>query len=481
MSSDLWRNFAEPDDLSENPWAQPTITGLDHTNETLPQDDWSIDAANDDGHRSTTGWGHYSEILVNDIPTVSSTNFPAKPSEERRVLWSDSRPHQSADNPWEIPPTPVDSEIWRERNPRRSQGENAVEEDDFGDFEDPIAVPGVSEDNPKVTNISGKETAVRVFAHQRVFITNPPTAPQIEVLRKAAPNEQNAEFNHLSVGIPETTDEWPEWAEFSPVTVESNGKSTNNDNISTASNHPPKSLAHLQPHSEKWTTKAQDIKTSGPPNQLKPTNVPPPSILISLVATLVQKLPSQIEIVMQRPSISKTPQKSLEGALRGCILSLRVAARIISGRKMRWKRDRYLLQSMSIGPAQSKPGGMKLVGVDKAEARREDREALEFVRIWKQNLGRIRAALATVNNRIAGQPLALPDVSDSSTVQTVHVHDGGLTASECCFLCGLRRNERVAQVDSGVLDSFGEWWAKYWGHAECKTFWEEHEKYLRQR
>jgi len=35
----------------------------------------------------------------------------------------------------------------------------------------------------------------------------------------------------------------------------------------------------------------------------------------------------------------------------------------------------------------------------------------------------------------------------------------------------LKRDERVARVEFGVEDSFGEWWVEHWGHRTCRNFW----------
>jgi hypothetical protein len=43
------------------------------------------------------------------------------------------------------------------------------------------------------------------------------------------------------------------------------------------------------------------------------------------------------------------------------------------------------------------------------------------------------------------------------------------------------RDERVANVDAHVEDSFGEWWTEHWGHLECRLFWEENQASLAQR
>lgn len=123
---------------------------------------------------------------------------------------------------------------------------------------------------------------------------------------------------------------------------------------------------------------------------------------------------------------------------------------------------------------------MKLTGVDKAEVTREDREAADVVRVWKEQLGRLRSAVAVANGAIkdSASHLAIPDIGDNMQVKT---EQGGLTAPKQCVICGLKREERVVRVDVGVEDSFGEWWVEHWGHRSCRNFWLEHEGKLKHR
>ncbi len=64
---------------------------------------------------------------------------------------------------------------------------------------------------------------------------------------------------------------------------------------------------------------------------------------------------------------------------------------------------------------------------------------------------------------------------------TVRATPGALTDKKACFLCGLKREERVIGVDGEVEDSFGEWWVEYWGHRGCVNWWIEWEGKLRGR
>jgi len=146
-----------------------------------------------------------------------------------------------------------------------------------------------------------------------------------------------------------------------------------------------------------------------------------------------------------------------------------VLARVIAGRKHRWKRDTRLAQSVRIGPATSAAGGkggMKLVGVDRAESAREDKEVGEVVRAWRVQAGKVRSAVVG-----AGVATAVPDVVETLGVRSATAAEGAMTAPRACAFCGLKRDERVARVESGVEDSFGEWWVEHWGHRTCRNFW----------
>ncbi|KAK4456254.1 hypothetical protein QBC34DRAFT_389411 [Podospora aff. communis PSN243] len=215
-----------------------------------------------------------------------------------------------------------------------------------------------------------------------------------------------------------------------------------------------------------------------------PTNIPPPSILLSIFPQLLDLAStSLLKPVSSLPASSQQRVLS-NGAtvlfLRGYLALATVAARIIAGRKQRWHRDKFLMQGMAISAAtSSKTRGMKLAGVDKAQAAREDREATEVISVWKQQVGRLRTAVAAANAASgADGSLKVPELS---AVLSAHVVQGVPTAPKACVICGLKRDERIAKVDFEVEDSFGEWWVEFWGHRDCKNFWLEHEAKLRSR
>lgn len=134
-----------------------------------------------------------------------------------------------------------------------------------------------------------------------------------------------------------------------------------------------------------------------------------------------------------------------------------------------------LAKSMSISAAGSKD--MKLVGVDKTQTARENREAADVIAAWREHVGRLRAAVATANAEYKAN-LRIPELSENMVIQTAKMVP---TARWPCVICGLKREERVFKVDLDVQNSFGEWWVEHWGHRACKNFWLKHEQRLRQR
>ncbi|TVY85562.1 hypothetical protein LSUE1_G000069 [Lachnellula suecica] len=233
-----------------------------------------------------------------------------------------------------------------------------------------------------------------------------------------------------------------------------------------------------------WDT-ADQVTTPAPTATMSPppSNIPPPSVLLTLFPPLFD-LPqtSLFKAVSNQPFSLKNrilSDPSTTTFLRAYLLIATVAARILVGRKQRWKRDTLLSQAMKIGPSGGK-GGMKLAGVDKAEAVREEREAADVVRVWKEQMGRLRSAVAVANSSIkdSGSHLTIPEIGD---VMQVKAQEGGMTAPKQCVICGLKREERVAKVDVRVEDSFGEWWVEHWGHRACRNFWQEHEGKLKHR
>ena len=219
-----------------------------------------------------------------------------------------------------------------------------------------------------------------------------------------------------------------------------------------------------------------NVSILGPP----PSNIPPPSVLLPVIATIFGSLATNLKTVTSHPPLDQPITLS---QIRTLLSVVRAAARILAGRKFRWKRDNILAQSMKIGPAHSgKAGGMKLAGLDKAESRREDQDAAEALQIWKQQVGPLRSMIAALNSQLpVHERSKIPEIADNMPIRQGKPSEGVVSAPKCCFLCGIKRDERVAKVDVDVEDSFGEWWVEHWGHIDCVDFWESHKESLRQR
>ncbi|KAK2935932.1 hypothetical protein FoTM2_003875 [Fusarium oxysporum f. sp. vasinfectum] len=259
-------------------------------------------------------------------------------------------------------------------------------------------------------------------------------------------------------------DEWDAWDDFTA----SDNKKANASTGKAPEGWDWDAVDNVQPsHKE-----SQD---DAPP----PINVPPPSVILSAFPDLLNSgtaffKPMSGHSTSIKQRILSDP-KATE-FLRGYMLLATTAARVIAGRKQRWHRDKILAKSMSISAAGSK--GMKLAGVDKTQAAREDREAADVVAVWREQVGRLRSAVAAAKSVDKNLSLQVPEISENMQVHTAKMVP---TAPRACIICGLKRDERVAKVDYEVEDSFGEWWLDHWGHKACKNFWIEHEQKLRQR
>ena len=200
-----------------------------------------------------------------------------------------------------------------------------------------------------------------------------------------------------------------------------------------------------------------------PSGEQPPTNVPPPGVLLSLFplffADAQEKLfkPMAAQMLPMRNKLLAEP--GTIAYLQGYVMLASVAAHIIAGRKLRWKRDQHLSQGMRIGPASSRAtSGMKLTGIDRGENLKEEREASDVVRAWKDQIGRLRHVISGVNQIKAGTLGPAPDMQETMPVRTLKQSEGGVPARQPCMLCGLKRDERVTAADLTIEDSFGEWW-----------------------
>lgn len=202
---------------------------------------------------------------------------------------------------------------------------------------------------------------------------------------------------------------------------------------------------------------------------VRPTNIPPPSVLLQIIPSLLEEFRLQLDGTKRGSTASKAE------VVMDLVKTLRAASRIIAGRTLRWKRDMILSQSMKIGPASGKSSGMKLSSVSKGESIKEEQEAVGVLEVWRHHTSAFNLAIQSSGER------PVPVITDKIRVNTVTAVQGALKASHACALCGLKRDERLPKLDDDAQDSFGDWWIEHWGHTDCKWFWEENSSKLYQR
>ena len=512
MSSDLWAEFAkDPQDPSANPWSQSsadvpaTPKESNHAHISLAV---SLDTC--DQPPSTK-----SKRLQKSYAPLPTTEQWTESTDQHQIIWGDEQSDVFSSSPWNASQSTRTEESLLPASSRAEFPVLMPQEEDFGDFAEVEAVPTQTPQPSSSQMASAFHSTLPKTTENNVFgLLSAPTVEKdmhhdpwagVESLGRLTLPTYEAENDKHSIGanpggftpiqasesVHKSTEvpyEVEEWGEFSPDLREfaqpsRNQISPHGGSGSTIAEVAPVTLHHSSSAPEEaLPKKTAQPKTTKLIYALPPTNVPPPSILLSFLSTLILALPQHVAgIICQAPS-PKANLMTLSNAQIRCLLSFRVATRILAGRKLRWKRDIHLSQSMKIGPASAgRSGGMKLTGVDKAEAQREDREAAEIVRVWKTNLGTTRAALAASNGRVGGPPLVLPEISEQPLLRTAKVAEGAITATKSCFLCGLKRDERISILDDDISDSLGEWWADYWGHVECQSFWEQYEQLLRER
>jgi len=219
--------------------------------------------------------------------------------------------------------------------------------------------------------------------------------------------------------------------------------------------------------------------TPAPAANVRPTNIPPPSVLLELFLDVFENLHQEATLAKSRLRSSTSPSTDVSTTASNIHNATQSAARVIAGRSLRWKRDTILSQSMRIGPARSgKVGGMKLNSVNKQENIKEEQDAVDVLVAWRERAAIFNTVLQGVGQR------PIPTVPDPSALKVVmaRADQGALKASHPCALCSLKRDERVLRVDEqNVQDSFGEWWTEHWGHTPCRQFWEANRHLLGQR
>ncbi|KAF9690827.1 hypothetical protein EKO04_010990 [Ascochyta lentis] len=360
--------------------------------------------------------------------------------------------------------------------------EEDVEDDDFGDFEDsqskpatpaPVAGSSALVDLLGDLDVSQPEPS----AKSRVVKTNskPKAAARVSPAGGMGIASRPKQQTVTPTSTSQADDSWDtfdDWEASIPAQVSKKSETTKSA-PTPASSAPAPILSPAM----------SDVS----PGEQPPTNVPPPGVLLSLFPTFFadaqEKLfkPMAAQTLPMRNKLLAEP--GTIAYLQGYLLLASVAAHIIAGRKLRWKRDQHLSQGMRIGPASSRAtSGMKLTGIDKGENLKEEREASDVVRVWKDQIGRLRHVVSGVNQIKGGTLGAVPDLQETMPVRTLKQSEGGVPARQACMMCGLKRDERVGAADMAVEDSFGEWWIEQVNmHRGCRNFWNEHKDKLRQR
>ncbi|KAL8833920.1 MAG: hypothetical protein Q9170_004024 [Blastenia crenularia] len=415
---------------------------------------------------------------------------------------------------------------------RRSHSVNdvgLVDEDDFGDFEQPES--SEERDEPHDQGIGRLSISPKAIGQQKGLLIDsttspPPPSPSFQELnaplKLAIPIEKESKTSpNTKPDEPTPVTAWPsygrdraksmgkhfplysykddedDWGDFEQEPQSEAVDVPKAKNTGPVAQEPLKEKA-VQSNSLLDLVDSLDGKSSSTVSSpyraecmtmqpAAPSNIPPPSVLLSLVMNIFRSIPIEIRDIVNSTSTalmnsqSSTNDSALE-SLNSKVTVIKASTRIIAGRKLRWKRDTYLAQSMSIGPANAgKASGMKLTGVDRTETRKEDQEAAETVMLWKQQVGGLKSHIARINAQQSDIEIVLPGISGNIPIRTAKTGEGALSALKSCFLCGLKRDERVSGLDANVEDSFGEWWTDHWGHVDCIQFWQEYKDKLKQR
>lgn len=378
--------------------------------------------------------------------------------------------------------------------------EHDTDDDDFGDFE---AAPSTSRPN------NTSSTPAAKLAHGKLQkkngppgpktpkVTAAPRMPQIDLLGLGdevsvpeilSPRSERANniLGHAKADsmtrpkgsslVPKREDDaWDDFDATEPVTA--------------PALVPAHSGTRPNPSPNSTISTSTSVKSTDQ-NEVPPTNVPPPIILLSAFTSIFSSAQEALFAPLSKLELSSRAQLLAHPAthqfLTSYLKSAIVLAHIIAGRKLRWKRDQILAQSMRIGPsAAGGKGGMKLTSIDKSEVGKEDREVLDVVQKWKGQVGKLRTAVTTAS----GTPQtgkdklpSVPEIAETMPVKTLKATEGGFVAPHACALCGLKREERVVKVDSDVNDSFGEWWIDNMSmHVTCRDWWHEYRNKLKGR
>ncbi|KAJ4361656.1 hypothetical protein N0V95_001640 [Ascochyta clinopodiicola] len=494
-------SFSFFDDLSSQaPSAPPQPTafsqnfGTDHTFPAQTLEDDTDDWGDFEGGSSSANPGppaqHDPFAFVSNQSQPPQQTWTSQPLAHDLFSAQPAYPPQVSHESWTKAPIikakkPTDSSVLFD-------AEDLEDDDDFGDFEDSqskIVTPAPSvpvESSSALVDLLGdldvSQPKPSVTSTKSKARSKPKTARPTPVQGKKQASAPKSQV------VDDSWDTFDDWEASIPAEASKKPKAT--ESITPTSSAPAPILSPA----------IGEIS----PGELPPTNVPPPGVLLSLFpsffADAQEKLfkPMAAQTLPMRNKLLAEP--GTIAYLQGYLTLASVAAHVIAGRKLRWKRDQHLSQGMRIGPASSRAtSGMKLTGIDRGENLKEEREASDVVRVWKDQIGRLRHVVSGVNQIKAGTLGAAPDLQETMPVRTLKQSEGGVPARQACMLCGLKRDERVGAADMMVEDSFGEWWIEQVNmhrgasplqtrrsprltlFTGCRNFWNEHKDKLRQR
>lgn len=442
LSTGSWDDFGQPQPQAVGQSIQGnTYTTTARTSTTPAKPNAISQSVNDDSVLFDAALEPPQGDGGDDWGEFASAETPAEPAESKPKSKSKSK---IAD----VDSANVRSK--RDRSKQRSKGPNGLS--GTVDLIDSLSI----EDRPPARN--AQQTKADATAGSRHSIKG---------------NHVPASTASPSVGSnDEFFDEWGDFVGASPPKA-STGVAQSRDPRQQSAERPTqihKPPAQTEIGSNQPQNNEPESRASSP--QVRPTNIPPPSVLLQLFPQLFEQLQQKAS------KVKATRQKAALDELASEICcTLKVVARVIAGRTLRWKRDSILSQSMRIGPARSgKPGGMKLNTVNKTENIKEKQEAIDVLQTWHDRAGFFNSTMLSSGKR----PIQV--VGENARVIAVGPEKGALKAPHACALCGLKRDERLlGQIDENVEDSFGEWWTDHWGHTDCKVFWTRNYRLLNQR
>jgi hypothetical protein len=522
MSQDLFAAFGSVSDDIQKPASIPAVASslsfFDDLNTQPSTNQWNATSTssfksavfrdNPESQQNDDDWGDFEGVSgqaanpsivpiatqfskwLDDEPEENTKPTLIQPAFSTGTFGSSTNQNQKSVAQSTYQPKPKPTLAPRDPHVLFDAEEDEPEDDDFGDFEEPTKEPKPPVEEPDLLGLDfGPSVSIQMKRTQ-------PTQPNSSLLDldslsfdspalpKAPAKPVRPHYDLSSLGpVTSQLKPAPKKTTTPPVTK---GKTTSSPR--PVSIKPPKpEPEHESQIEEPWDDfaawdevkppkpqTATAITSSIPPpllspaldptsNELPPTNIPPPAFLLSLFPPLF----TSAETEFFRPTSSESQgirsriyaDPATTTYLKGLLALATVCARVIAGRKNRWKRDAILAQSMRIGPAAAGGhSGLKLTSIDKSEAAKEDREVADVLRAWQALVGRLKAAIVEAK-KVTDQDLGpVPELHDVMPIRVAKEVEGGVPGFKACALCGLKREERVGKVDLDVMDSFGEWW-----------------------